>query len=67
MEEALCILLSKLDISGVPGIGKTLCVKDITEKIIKDSGPANISIYLNAMIIKNPNDIFRALFTKLTG
>ena len=61
-----------VDISGTPGIGKTLCVKEIMKKIQdKETSIGHSSrskfIYLNAMTIKYQMDIFKALYANLTG
>ena len=59
-----------VDISGVPGIGKTLCVKNIINKFQANKGEAKLHfkyVYLNAMRIKKAHDIFKTLYVELTS
>ena len=56
----------------MPGIGKTLCVKEVAkdieeEEISKGNEKRHKFVYLNAMHIKYQKDIFKALLIKLTG
>ena len=51
----------------MPGIGKTLCVKEIMDELQNQKDGSSQFIYLNAMQLKHPKDIFKALYAKLTG
>jgi Cdc6-like AAA superfamily ATPase len=51
-------------VSGVPGIGKTLCVKDVAQKVC-ERGKAKL-IYVNALTIKKPIDIFKVIHYEMT-
>ena len=54
-----------VDISGVPGIGKTLCVKEVLERIKSEYSDSVIGIYTNALNIKRPIEIFRSIYYHL--
>ena len=59
-----------LDISGIPGIGKTLCVKNVIEEFQRGAKTTKRQFqycYLNAMKIKRPHDIFKSLYLELTS
>jgi Cdc6-like AAA superfamily ATPase len=59
--------LINLDISGVPGIGKTLCVKEATNKLKQKNNKSMKFAYVNAYHIKNQRDIFKTILYELTG
>ena len=59
-----------LYIAGVPGIGKTLCVNKVIQKIQNRpdfDSKKNIFLYTNAMKIKDPQSIFKEILYKLSG
>ena len=48
----------------MPGIGKTLCVKDVAKKACE--GKRAKVIYVNALTIKRPLDIFKVIHYEMT-
>lgn len=56
--------ISEIDVSGVPGIGKTLCVKKVAEQVCKELKASYI--YTNALTVKRPMDIFKVIHYEMT-
>lgn len=59
-------MLSYVDVSGWPGLGKTLCVKEVWSKLKEKYRNRHKFIYINAMIIQNKKDIFKLIFYSMT-
>ena len=59
--------MCKIDISGVPGIGKTLCVSRVMDKVTEKYKKSFKYVYINSMKIKKAHDIFRLLYVELTS
>jgi Cdc6-like AAA superfamily ATPase len=58
----------EVDISGVPGIGKTLSAKKVFDDISKTINKEKVKIVqLNAMELKHPTDIYKNLYLGLSG
>lgn len=53
-----------LDVSGVPGIGKTLCVKKVAQEVCLSYKASYI--YTNALTVKRPIDIFKVIHYEMT-
>lgn len=61
----LCFILFILDISGVPGIGKTASVMEIKNKLQKTK---NFEfIYVNGMNFSVPEGIYSYILKEITG
>lgn len=51
-----------IDVSGVPGVGKTISILEITKKLKKHISPKKATfIYVNAMKFSQPNQIYPAI------
>ena len=50
--------------SGVPGIGKTLCVKKVAQEVCAELKASYI--YTNALTVKRPIDIFKVIHYEMT-
>ena len=58
----LCTFNDKVDISGVPGVGKTISVMEIINKIKKTINHRKaIFKYINAMALTTPSKIYTML------
>jgi Cdc6-like AAA superfamily ATPase len=54
---------TEIDLSGVPGIGKTLTVNEVSESLKNESTWKNVKfISLNATKLPKPESIYCALF-----
>ena len=57
----------EVDIAGQPGIGKTLCVKELLGKVKDEFGDSVMTIYTNALCLKRPVEIFRSIYFEVFG
>lgn len=65
---SLCTTHRYLDISGVPGIGKTALVRKVVEHITKDPRKRSLSTasyYINCLELKKPEELYRLMLSRL--
>lgn len=66
----LCKRKYYIDISGFPGVGKTIVVRDTIERFKqrnKKRAADFIDIKINAMNLMKPNAIYSSMLKQLTG
>jgi Cdc6-like AAA superfamily ATPase len=56
-----------VDISGVPGIGKTALVRKVVDAVLRlpKMRTATSSYYINAMQLKRPEDIYCCMLSRI--
>jgi Cdc6-like AAA superfamily ATPase len=64
----LCTFASYEDISGVPGVGKTVAVNEIIRKQKLCLNKQKVKFgFINAMTLKRPSDIYNIILNIIQG
>lgn len=56
-----------LDVSGVPGIGKTASVMKVVKEMTKTRKMKAMAYYVNAMQLKTPEGVYKYLLFNMFG